>query len=271
MTDKSIVFDQVSFRYDEQLILEDVSFDMKQGEKIAILGANGSGKSTLMKLLSGLEAAESGTIKIKSEIIDQSNIQTLREICGIVFQNPNDQFVGSTVIDDIAFGLENHQMPHEEMESHIQTILHHFDLSEFGQMDPASLSGGQKQRAAIAAVAVLQPEILIFDESTSMLDPKHRQMFFDIIERMKTEHPDQIQLMITHDLNEILYFDRILVLGNKKIVFDGALNTFLQFDEETLKMWNLDLPYALRIAKTLASDVDQVKKHYFEILQRTRV
>lgn len=270
VTDKCIVFQNISFRYDERPILEDVSFEIEQGERLAILGANGSGKSTLMKLLSGLETAERGLIYVNGVEIKAENIQQLRELCGIVFQNPNDQFVGSTVIDDIAFGLENHQVAHEEMEARIQEALQRFDLVEFGALDPASLSGGQKQRAAIAAVAVLNPEILIFDESTSMLDPKHRSLFFDMVNQMKVENPQQVQLMITHDLNEVLYFDRILVLGDKRIIFDGTLDKFLQIDETTLKQWNLDLPYALRIAQSLSDDIQVVKHHYFEILQRTR-
>lgn len=268
--DNAIVFDQVSFQYDEQVILDQVSFEMKAGEKLAILGANGSGKSTLMKLLAGLEVPQSGNIKIKNQKIEQDNIHLLRNMCGIVFQNPNDQFVGSTVIDDIAFGLENHQVSHAEMEGRIQTVLDQFDLHAFEKHDPASLSGGQKQRAAIAAVAVLNPEVVIFDESTSMLDPKHRSQFFKMIEQMKQANQQQIQLMITHDLNEVLYFDRILVLGDKHIIFDGPLDIFLQIEEKKLREWNLDLPYALRIAKSLSTNIKEIKYHYFEILQRTR-
>lgn len=270
VTDKYIVFDEVVFQYDEHVILDRVSFEIKQGEKLAILGANGSGKSTLMKLLAGLEVPQSGTIIVNGEIMQEADIHKLRNICGIVFQNPNDQFVGSTVIDDIAFGLENHNVPHAKMEGRIEATLHRFDLHDFKKHDPASLSGGQKQRAAIASVAVLNPEVIIFDESTSMLDPKHRSQFFEMIEKMKDENEKQVQLMITHDLNEVLYFDRILVLGDKRIIFDDTLDAFLQIDEETLKVWNLDLPYALRVAKSLSSDIEQIKHHYFEILQRTR-
>lgn len=268
--DNAIVFDQVSFQYDEQMILDHVSFHIQEGEKLAILGANGSGKSTLMKLLAGLETPKSGTIQAKSQTITDENIHLLRNMCGIVFQNPNDQFVGSTVVDDIAFGLENHQVPHSEMEGRIQDALSRFDLHDFKHHDPAGLSGGQKQRAAIAAVAVLNPEVIIFDESTSMLDPKHRSQFFEMIEMMKQENEKQVQLMITHDLNEVLYFDRILVLGEKHIIFDDSLDVFLQIEESVLKAWNLDLPYALRVAQSLSTNIEEMKHHYFEILQRTR-
>lgn len=271
VADKYIVFDNISFRYEETPILDGVSFSIEKGEKLAILGANGSGKSTLMKVLAGLEVPESGTIHVNNKLVDSTTNQSLRDICGIVFQNPNDQFVGSTVIDDIAFGLENHRVKREDMEIRIQAALEQFDLNDFAKLDPASLSGGQKQRAAIAAVSVLNPAVLIFDESTSMLDPKHRELFFKTVTALKNRQPQQVQIMITHDLNEILYFDRVLVLGGKKIVFDGDLNTFLKTDEETLKAWNLDLPYALRVAKSLSDDVEKVKAHYFEILQRTRV
>lgn len=270
--DKYIVFEDISFRYEETLILDQLSFSIEEGEKLAILGANGSGKSTLMKVLAGLELPESGKIIMCGQEVNRTDNQVLRNQCGIVFQNPNDQFVGSTVIDDIAFGLENHQIEREEMILRIEDVLKQFDLEEFAKLDPASLSGGQKQRAAIAAVSVLNPEIIIFDESTSMLDPQHRDLFFKTVDEIKQRQPQQIQIMITHDLNEILYFDRVLVLGdNKKIVFDDTLDVFLKIDEKCLKAWNLDLPYALRVAKSLADDVNAIKQHYFQILQRTRV
>lgn len=266
-----IVFDQVSFSYDTHLILKDISFTVNNGERLAILGANGSGKSTLMKLLAGLEAPQSGIIQIENVHIGEKNTQFLREKCGIVFQNPNDQFVGSTVIDDIAFGLENHQVSHDQMDARIQRTLKQFDLEGFANLDPASLSGGQKQRAAIAAVSVLNPDVLIFDESTSMLDPKHRSLFFEMVDQMKMMNSAQIQMMITHDLNEILYFDRVIVLGDQHIVFDDHLDAFLAVDEKTLEKWNLDVPYALKVARTLSENIDEVKQHYFEILKRTRV
>lgn len=271
MKNKYITIDNISFRYEETPILTGVSFSIERGEKIAILGANGSGKSTLMKLLSGLEKPESGRIVVENEVITAENNEKLRKLCGIVFQNPNDQFVGSTVVDDIAFGLENHRIAHEKMQTIIDQTLEKFNLTAFAKHDPASLSGGQKQRAAIASVSVLEPEILIFDESTSMLDPKHREHFFKTVESMKKQNPDQIQMMITHDLNEILYFDRVVVIGKQTVVFDGELNDFLILPEEMLQKWNLDLPYALKVARNLASDVAEIKKHYFSILQKTHV
>lgn len=271
MKNKYITIDHISFRYEETPILTGVSFSIERGEKIAVLGANGSGKSTLMKLLAGLEKPESGQIIVDNEVITSDNNEQLRKLCGIVFQNPNDQFVGSTVVDDIAFGLENHQVKQADMQAIIDETLDMFDLKAFAKHDPASLSGGQKQRAAIAAVSVLKPAVLIFDESTSMLDPKHREHFFNTVEMMKTQNPDQIQLMITHDLNEILYFDRVVVIGEQKVVFDSELDEFLTLPEETLKKWNLDLPYALKVARNLATDVAEIKKHYFSILQKTHV
>lgn len=268
---KYITLENISFQYDQFPVLDEISFSIEKGEKLAILGANGSGKSTLMKIISGLELPNAGRILIENQEISAEDVQQLRDISGIVFQNPNDQFVGSTVVDDVAFGLENHRVGRDEMEVRIQMILEEFDLTTFAQHDPASLSGGQKQRAAIAAVAVLNPSVLIFDESTSMLDPKHREMFFSIVQQMKQKQPDQVQIMITHDLNEILYFDRILVLGENRIVFDGTLDTFLAYDEAALTAWNLELPYALKVAKTLTDNVSELKDHYFKILQRTRV
>ncbi len=152
--------------------MKDVSFTINKGEWIAIIGHNGSGKSTLAKTINGLLLPESGTVKVGNQILNEENIWTIRQKVGMVFQNPDNQFVGSTVEDDVAFGLENQGIPREEMIVRVKDALEKVRMSDFGTREPVRLSGGQKQRVAIAGVVALRPEIIILDEATSMLDPK---------------------------------------------------------------------------------------------------
>lgn len=259
----------LSFKYDTEVILENININIKQNEKIAILGANGSGKSTLMKLMSGLLLVNEGVISLDGEVITEEKLTKLRNTCGIIFQNPDEQFVGSTVVDDLAFGLENHRIQRDEMQHKIDETLRRFDLVSLKDHDPTRLSGGQKQRAAIASVSILEPRVLIFDESTSMLDPMHRHQFFEEIKDLQLRNQNMTQIMITHDLNEIIYFDRIVILANKSIRFDGSLEEFLQFTAEELKTFGLELPKALKYAKTLATDSKEIMEHYLNIVLQT--
>ena len=161
------------YSYDnEHNAVEGVSFDIKEGDYVTIIGHNGSGKSTLAKLMAGLLEAKSGTIVIDDLLLNEENLYKIREKLGIVFQNPDNQFIGSTVRDDIAFGLENHQVPTEKMDDIIMEYATKVGLARYLEKEPTALSGGQKQRVAIAGVLAMHPSIIIFDEATSMLDPK---------------------------------------------------------------------------------------------------
>ena len=162
----------LSFSYDgEHPAIKDVSFSVEEGSYVAIIGHNGSGKSTLAKILMGLLNGYEGEVKLFDTVLSSKTVVALRKRIGIVFQNPDNQFVGSTVADDIAFGLENHEVPHEKMEGIIQAYAAEVGMSQFLDHEPESLSGGQKQRVAIAGVLAMNPDLVIFDEATAMLDP----------------------------------------------------------------------------------------------------
>ena len=163
----------LKFKYHQDqpsYILDDVSFHVKRGEWLSIVGHNGSGKSTTARLIDGLLVAESGQIIVDGQELTEDNVWDIRDKIGMVFQNPDNQFVGATVEDDVAFGLENKGVPYEEMASRVQEALEFVGMSEFKDREPARLSGGQKQRVAIAGIVAMRPSILILDEATSALD-----------------------------------------------------------------------------------------------------
>ncbi|MFV8214835.1 energy-coupling factor transporter ATPase, partial [Streptococcus pluranimalium] len=190
---------------------KDVSFHVKPGEWISIVGHNGSGKSTTARLLDGLLLAESGKITIAGKELTEDNIWTIRQDIGMVFQNPDNQFVGATVEDDVAFGLENKGISHSEMATRVEEALKLVDMASFRRREPARLSGGQKQRVAIAGAIAVRPKIIIFDESTSMLDPEGRQELLSTIQKIRQEFQLTI-LSITHDLDEVVMSDRVIVM-----------------------------------------------------------
>ena len=170
---KKIEIEHLSFSYDEQIkALDDVSFSIEEGSYTVIVGHNGSGKSTIAKLMIGLMEAQSGIIRVDGTVLKEESVYDIRDKIGIVFQNPDNQFIGATVADDIAFGLENHQVPHDQMQAIIDEFAARVNMSKYLNSEPTKLSGGQKQRVAIAGVLAMRPQFLIFDESTSMLDPQ---------------------------------------------------------------------------------------------------
>ena len=183
-----IELENLTFRYqknDERPALEDVSLKVYPGEWIAIIGHNGSGKSTLAKTINGLLAPESGKVQVGEYQLTEEHLWSIRRMVGMVFQNPDNQFVGATVEDDVAFGLENQGIPREEMVIRVQEALKQVRMNEFATREPARLSGGQKQRVAIAGVVALRPDIIILDEATSMLDPEGRAEVIATIKKIK--------------------------------------------------------------------------------------
>ena len=172
-----ISINNVSFRYQgqESYALKDVSFDVSEGEWLAVVGHNGSGKSTLAKILNALHFPESGNVTVQDTSLSEETIWDIRRLVGMVFQNPDNQFVGSTVQDDVAFGLENNGIPHDEMIKRVKDSLERVHMADFLDQEPHHLSGGQKQRVAIAGVIALRPKVIILDEATSMLDPLGRE------------------------------------------------------------------------------------------------
>ena len=209
----------IFYRYSqnqENYVLNDVSLDIEKDEWITLIGANGSGKSTLVKTLNGLNVPEKGTVFIDGLELNEENIWDIRRKVGMVFQNPDNQFVGSTVQDDVAFGLENIGLPRDEMIIRIDDALKRVGMEDFKLMEPSRLSGGQKQRVAIAGVLALRPQIIVLDEATSMLDPKGRQEVLNTVKSIKEESKMTV-ISITHDINEANEADRIFVMNKGKI------------------------------------------------------
>ena len=195
------------------LAVDHVSFSVKKGEYVAILGRNGSGKSTLAKMINLLEYPDSGKYKVfELSANDEENFWTIRSNCGMVFQNPDNQIVGTTVEEDVAFGPENLSVPLPELALRVEKALGYVGLLEHAKKQPSAMSGGQKQRLAIAGVLAMEPELLILDESTSMLDPKARDEFLHLVSRMRQDKHITV-LHITHDMHEAFLADRVIVAG----------------------------------------------------------
>lgn len=216
----NIRFENVDFKYESEPILSKFNLEIKDSSFVVLLGHNGSGKSTIAKLIMGLLQASSGKIYIDDEEISDKTIEELRKKMSIIFQNPDNQFVGVTVRDDIAFGLENRNVPKEEMEQKIEHYADKVGMLNYLERNPEELSGGQKQRVAIAGALAMETELIIFDESTSMLDPRGVKEVNEMIEKIRTEEHKTI-ISITHNLEEARFADRVLVLNKGHIVLDG--------------------------------------------------
>lgn len=246
-----IVFKNVSFQYqsDASFTLKDVSFNIPKGQWTSIVGHNGSGKSTIAKLMIGIEKVKSGEIFYNNQAITDDNFEKLRKDIGIVFQNPDNQFVGSIVKYDVAFGLENHAVPHDEMHRRVSEALEQVDMLERADYEPNALSGGQKQRVAIASVLALNPSVIILDEATSMLDPDARQNLLDLVRKVKSEHNITI-ISITHDLSEAMEADHVIVMNKETVYKEGTATEIFDHAEE-LTTIGLDLPFPIKINQML--------------------
>lgn len=249
----AIEVSNLSFSYTEEgNTIQDVSFSIPKGSYTTIIGHNGSGKSTIAKLIIGLLKAQSGTIRILGKELTPETVYDLRSHVGIVFQNPDNQFIGSTVADDIAFGLENHCVPQEDMQALIEKSAASVGMSDFLQAEPTHLSGGQKQRVAIAGILAMTPDIIIFDESTSMLDPQGKASINAQIKRLHDEKNITI-LSITHDMEEVAQSQHVIVLNHGVVEMEGTpKEVFAQ--EAMLKKMQLDIPFALKFSKAMQKE-----------------
>ena len=247
----------ISFSYDEHVeAVNHVSFDIEKGSYVTIVGHNGSGKSTLAKLMAGLLPLKSGEIKIDGQTLNETNIDKIRFKLGIVFQNPDNQFIGSTVRDDMAFGLENYQVPSEEMDDIINHYAKVVGMEDYLDAEPNNLSGGQKQRVAIAGILAMNPEIIIFDEATSMLDPKGKKEIKDVIQRL--HHDEAITIIsITHDIEEALNSDQMIVMNQGQVYMQGKPDEVFEHKKELLKI-GLDIPFTYKVA-------DEFRQHGYKI------
>lgn len=247
------------FSYDDKIMAVDhVSFSIEEGSYTTIIGHNGSGKSTLAKLLIGLLEKKSGEITIADLPLDEEHLYDIREKVGVVFQNPDNQFIGSTVADDIAFGLENHQVSTEDMQNLIEEFANKVGMSEFLNSEPTKLSGGQKQRVAIAGVLAMNLNIIILDEATSMLDPKGKVEINELIEQLHKKTNLTI-VSITHDMEEVTKSDHVIVLDDGKVKMHGKPSEVL-LNEEDLIASKLDVPFALKLQKELANAGIKINK-----------
>jgi len=240
----------LSFSYDPRVrTIDHVSFDIPEGSYTTLIGHNGSGKSTIAKLLLGLLERAEGEIRIDGLDLTLENLREIRGKIGIVFQNPDNQFIGSTVRDDIAFGLENHCVPQEEMDGIIEKFAARVNMTEFLNSEPTKLSGGQKQRVAIAAVLAMRHKIIVFDEATSMLDPTGKREINALIKEL---HKDKrlTVISITHDIEEVAQSDNVIVVNKGQIALVGTPKEVFR-NEKLMESMQLDIPFVYKVRNAL--------------------
>lgn len=229
--------------------VDNVSFSISKGQWIAIVGHNGSGKSTIAKLMNGLLAPTSGEVRFDRDVLTEDNLWDVRSQMGMVFQNPDNQFVGATVQDDVAFALENSGVAFGDMVKRVHESLAQVKMDGFLNHEPHHLSGGQKQRVAIAGALALRPKLLILDEATSMLDPQGRIEVLQTVQQLRRETGLTV-ISITHDLEEAMLADRVLFMNGGKKFAEGTPTEIFALGDE-LTALGLDLPFAMKVSRLL--------------------
>ncbi|MCF0125848.1 MAG: energy-coupling factor transporter ATPase [Clostridia bacterium] len=248
----AVSFSNVVFSYDAKSptpTIKGISFDIHQGEYMCIVGSNGSGKSTISKIIVGLLKPKSGEIKIFGNILNNLTIKSIRNNVGIIFQNPDNQFIGLTAEDDIAFGLENNKINSTVMFDIITTAANIVNVQDLLKLNASRLSGGQKQRVAIASVLAMNPKVIIFDESTSMLDPTSKVELNNLMTMLRDKYSKTI-ISITHDMEELLRADRVMVIKEGTVQKIGKPSEIFE-DEQFLRNNKLNLPFTLEVSKNL--------------------
>ena len=254
----------VSYAYNEtRNAVDGVSFDVKKGDYVTIIGHNGSGKSTLAKLIAGLLPIKEGKIIVEGKEVNEENIAEIRTRLGIVFQNPDNQIIGSTVKDDIAFGLENKQVRSQDMDAIIKEYAEKVGLTAFLNYEPQNLSGGQKQRVAIAGILAMKPDIIIFDEATSMLDPKGKKEIKKLMYDLAASGDDITIISITHDIEEVLQSDDCIVLNRGKLFMHDKPEKVFE-DAEKLRQIELDVPFIEKVREVFAKRKIRLKANDLE-------
>jgi energy-coupling factor transport system ATP-binding protein len=250
-----IKIEHLSFSYEaSHPVLKDINFSILQGQFVALMGHNGSGKSTLAKLLAGLLEVKEGSVTIDSIVLSRNTMSEVRKKLGIVFQNPDNQFIGATVADDLAFGLENRQVPHQQMQTLIDTYASQVGMASFLHQEPSSLSGGQKQRVAIAGVLAMQPKVLLMDEATAMLDPQGKKEIRELLIAIRQSFPSLTILAITHDVEEAVLADQVLVLKEGQLVFQGTPDHLFK-NETQLKTFKLNTPFVYQLIRQFPRNI----------------
>jgi energy-coupling factor transport system ATP-binding protein len=248
---EAINISNLRFEYDkDSKVFSNLSLSVEKGEYVALIGHNGSGKSTLAKLIIGLLAANSGKIVVFGQELNEKTVYEVRSKVGIIFQNPDNQFTGATVEDDIAFGLENKCVPQNEMEGIIHKYASLVGMEQFLKKEPSALSGGQKQRVAIAGVLAMNPSLIIMDESTAMLDPRGKREIRDVVKTLRKQNPDLTILSITHDVEEAYDSDRVIVINHGEVMYNDTPKNVFAHEKELMEI-HLDVPFVYKIKNAL--------------------
>ena len=248
---KAVEFNNVSFSYiedDKNKLINNLNLTINENSYLALLGKNGSGKSTLIKLMFGIEKANSGSIKIFDMDINE-NMSEIYKISSLVFQNPDDQIVADTVELDVAFAMENYSVPSKEMDKKIDEVLEIVDLSNKRKDKVHSLSGGEKQRLCIASSLVLNPKILVLDEPTSMLDAENRMKVINVLKKIHSMGTAIV--IVTHHINEIEYCNEVVFMDNGNITFNGSVNDFVNALIKNDEFHKLNMPINFKLAYEL--------------------
>lgn len=242
--------DNVSFSYDDNRVLNDISLSVQEGEFVALLGHNGCGKSTMAKLFNVLLSPQSGTVTIDGITAEtEDDIYEIRSRVGLVLQNPDNQLVATVVEEDVAFGPENLGVPPQEIRRRVDSALKAVDMYEYRSHAPHKLSGGQKQRVAIAGIIAMEPRCIVLDEPTAMLDPKGRQEVMDTIRHLNKSMGITI-VLITHYMDEAVQADRVIVMDKGSILTQGTPRQVFS-KVELLKEHSLDVPQSVELMYTL--------------------
>ena len=264
MNNPIIELKDISFQYQgvESFALTSVNLTINKGEWVALIGPNGSGKSTLAKIMNGLLVPASGEVFINGKLLDEETVWEARRSVEMVFQNPDNQFVGATVEDDVAFGLENNGVERLEMIQRVDEALQQVRMTEHKKKEPARLSGGQKQRVALASVIALRPDVILLDEATAMLDPLGREEVIEAIEKVKEQH-DLTVISITHDIDEASKADRIIVMKDGEKKNEGVPADIFNLGKGLIDM-GLDLPFTQKLKHALMERGVDIPDEYFD-------
>lgn len=264
MTQEILRLDNISFRYQnaDSDALYQVSLSIDQGEWIAIIGPNGSGKSTLAKVINGLLVPYNGEVYVKGMLLNSDTVWDVRSAVGMVFQNPDNQFVGATVEDDVAFGMENNGISREEMTKRIYESLNQVKMTSFLKKEPARLSGGQKQRVAIAGIIALRPDLIILDEATAMLDPLGREEVIEVVREIKEKYNLTV-ISITHDIDEASQADRIFVMNQGQLIQEDTPAHIFALGEDLISL-GLDVPFPEKLRLALQERGLEVPDRYLD-------
>ena len=244
-------------------VLANLNLQVPRNKWTTIIGHNGSGKSTIARLIDGLLVPDEGEITVNGMTVTEENLAKLHRQLGIVFQNPDNQFVGATVADDIAFGLENHQVPREQMQPLIDDALKKVGMSDLAAAEPTMLSGGQKQRVAIAGILALHPQTIILDEATSMLDPEGRKMVLDLLASLRQTEELTI-VSITHDPVEMSMADKLVVVDHQGIAEEGTVDQVLK-QTDLLRKLGVGITVGQELRDYLVNAGVEVPNRYYSI------